>query len=327
MRTSRRCCASRRWQLTIHLRACVADLVKAQTEALNQRQAQEYIDNRRQALELQQTWKMQQKFKHESPEWDITSPHARNGAAVDFANAGPSSVQSFAGEDVAHKERQARLDQERKAFNQQQMEYKAEAARRQAEEERRTNQQLSEAADYAGRLAGEEYVARRNEAYRIQQENKALARLRKQNERERRREEDELSKLEAEITSAHLNEDRRSNTTATGRIQKDAFKGMTREQKLAVHQENARILAEKEARRQLELQQKLQENAALAAANQAAQDVATQQYLDQKRSELRLAQEVQLQRREAKRAEAARNKAAKNNTVEATFFDRFNNAR
>ena len=305
--------------------------MRAQAAAIGERQAQEYIDSRREALALQQTWKAQQKMKDQRPEWDLNDPKMKNGVAARVGdndpNLGPSSLQVFEGEDLQHSSRQAQLQAERKRFNEQQAQMKAEQARREAERERQESQMLAQATDYASQLAAEEYAARREQAYRTMQENKALARERKQRERHERQADDELSKLEAEVTLSHLNEEQRNSLARNGRVRKDAFKGMSRAQIAAIHEENARILADKEARRQAELQAKLRENQGMAEAFEMQQQAAAQDYVDVKRAEMRLAQENRLQRKLAKQTEAERNKAAKNNTVEATFFDRFGNNR
>lgn len=301
-----------------------AELIKQQSDAIAARQAEEYIESRRQALELQNSWKAQHALRKERPEWDLNDPKTKNGVPVDLddPSLGAASMMKFAGDSPG---RSKQLAAERNVYLQQQAEENARSRRAEAERERQYAEQLAAMTEHASQIAAEEYRSRRNEAYRMQQENKALARLKEEEKRSQKAQEDELTRLEQEVTRGRLNEEQRQMFANNGRVRRDEYKGLGSAGAAAVNAENAKILAAKEARRQAELREKLEADRLQAEQTRAAQDAASQAYLDAKAAELRLAQENRYLRQEAKRAEQQRNKAAKSNAVEASFFERFGN--
>lgn len=268
---------------------------------------------------------MQHALRAERPEWDLNDPSVKNGHVVDRDDPklGASSMLVFEGDDANSPARQTRIAAERKLYNQQQAELNARKRQAEAEREQRYNQELAAATEHAGQLAANEYVARRNEAFRIQQENKALARIKKEQGKKQKAEEDELTKLELQVTNRRLNEELRNQVGTNGRLRKGEYKGAGTAAAAAVADENRRLIAMKEAQRRTDMQQKLEDAQAEAAAIRAAQDLAARNYLEAKEAELRLSQENRFNRRLAKQAEQQRNQAAKTNAVENSFFERF----
>lgn len=299
-----------------------AEIMSKQISAVMERETQDFINARSKSIELQQHWKLQHAMRKERPEWDLTDPkNQKTGSAtLPAEQLGVSSMQVFKGIEPGHG---AAFETQRKMENQRQAEFNAAKRHQEKIENQRETAQLQAAADYASTLAGEEYAASRAAAYRLMQENKAMTRAKHEMQRNAKAQEDELSKLEIKMTLSQLNEEERKQTNSNGRVARVDFKGFPKESLAEMESTNLQRMEQCKARRQAEISNDNHHALMRRHSTEYAKEQATIQFIEKKHAEMKLAQEVRYQAREAKQQKAAQRKAIQNNAVEASFFERF----
>jgi len=208
---------------------------------IEQRELEEREMKRVQMEEQKMVWEQQRsRGKNQAP---------RMGDPVVAEECGLGAVQRFSGEDSSRIQRMRMQQQQMRSWTKQQMEERSAKEREEKDEDVRYAAYLRMLAEKRQELEGDEVVLSRENAMRNRKENEYLAeQLRLRHSHEKQVEAAaKVEEVENMMNSAFLCEDTSGGLTPEGRIVKDRYKGLTREQIREMYRQNEQLITQKKA--------------------------------------------------------------------------------
>jgi len=279
---------------------------------IEQRELEEREMKRLQILEQKKVWVEQQSMgKNQAP---------RRGDPVIAEECGLGAVQRFSGEDMSRAQRTRMQQQQMRSWTKQQMEERAAKEREDKDEDVRYAAYLRMLAEKRLELEGDEVALSRENAMRTRKENEYLA----DHYRARQIQEKQIEaaakveEVQNMMNSPFLCEDTSNSLTPEGRIVKDRYKGLNREQIREMYRQNADFIRQKAAAGEDDREWRMQQMRLEAALTQS--EVEQNSLLQSVKAEQREFLQMQMQEHEEKKKKEM---ADKFGAVDNRFFSGF----
>eukprot|EP00285_Hemiselmis_virescens_P006024 CAMPEP_0173393364 /NCGR_PEP_ID=MMETSP1356-20130122/22069_1 /TAXON_ID=77927 ORGANISM="Hemiselmis virescens, Strain PCC157" /NCGR_SAMPLE_ID=MMETSP1356 /ASSEMBLY_ACC=CAM_ASM_000847 /LENGTH=386 /DNA_ID=CAMNT_0014351373 /DNA_START=52 /DNA_END=1212 /DNA_ORIENTATION=- len=213
--------------------------------------------SRKEATQSVQAYREQMQQRHMRKEWDLNDPNAmrkdRPGrVGDDDPMCGPSSLQKFGGEDLEYGNRLRRQQQQQAQWVVEQMAEKQAQIDNEIEMDRLFAERQGEIDERRSAMEENEFASRASMNSAVRDYNVAMMDAKHERERQLRTEEavDAIDEITYQLNSELLNEEVGAQSSeGDGRALKYAFKGFSKEQVMAIRQEQLRQAAENQESR------------------------------------------------------------------------------